>query len=106
MIELKLAHNVFFNLKDASDTAVKTLIEECYTLLKDHPGVVYFSAGRIVPENNRDVNVTDFQVGLHIVFADKSKHDYYQEVSENHKLFIEHNKANWAMVRVFDTYVN
>jgi hypothetical protein len=104
MKEQNLSHNVFFTLKNSSDTAIETLIEECYTYLKDNPGVIYFSAGRLVSEHNRDVNVKDFHVGLHVVFADKPYHDQYQ-VAEKHNIFIERNKANWAKVRVFDIYV-
>ncbi len=99
-----LAHNVFFQLKDGSDAAVETLVEECHTYLKDHPGVVYFSAGRLVSEHDREVNVSDFHVGLHVVFTGKTSHDLYQEAAD-HKTFIERNQANWAGVRVFDTYV-
>ena len=104
MEKQRLAHNVFFTLKDKSEAAIENLVKECYTYLKDIAGVVNFSAGRIVSENNRDVNVTDFQVGLHIVFADKSYHDMYQD-AKNHNTFVDRNKDNWANVRVFDTYV-
>ena len=98
------AHNVFFTLKDTSDTAVKTLIEDCYAYLKDNSGILYFSAGRIASELNRDVNVTDFHVGLHVTFSDKSYHDQHQ-VSEKHSIFADRNKVNWAQVRVFDFYI-
>ena len=104
MDEKHLAHNVFFTLKDTSETAVKTLIEDCYIYLKDLPGIIYFSAGSLVSELNRDTNVTDYSVGLHVIFANKSYHDQYQ-VAEKHKIFIKRNNANWANVRVFDTYV-
>ncbi len=103
-MEQKLSHNVFFTLKDASDTAVKSLIEDCYTYLKDIPGIIYFSAGNLVSEHNRDVNVKDFHVGLNVVFADKRYHDQYQN-AEKHNIFVERNKANWLKVRVFDIYV-
>ena len=104
MNEKNLVHNVFFTLKDASDTAIEALIEDCYIYLKDLPGVINFSAGRLVPENNRDVNVTDYHIGLHLVFANKSYHDQYQE-AEKHNIFVDRNKANWLQVRVFDTYI-
>ncbi len=104
MDKQNIAHNVFFTLKDASDTAVEALIEDCYTYLKDLPGVIYFSAGRLVSEHKRDVNITDFHVGLHVVFAGKPSHDQYQD-AEKHNIFIDRNKANWAKVRVFDTYI-
>ena len=105
MEKQNLAHNVFFTLKDSSDEAVDTLIEECYTYLKDNPGILYFSVGSLVKEHNRDVNVRDFHVGLHIVFENKSYHDKYQE-AEKHITFVERNKGNWAQARVFDTYVS
>jgi hypothetical protein len=104
MSEQNLSHAVYFTLKDASDSAIENLVEDCCTYLKDHPGVIYFSVGRLVPEHNRDVNVTDFQVGFQVVFTNRSYHDQYQD-AEQHKIFIDRNKANWAQVRVFDTYI-
>ena len=104
MEEQNLAHYVFFTLKDASDKAIESLIGESYIYLKDLPGIINFSAGRIVPENNREVNVTDFHVGLHVIFSDKSHHDQYQD-AEKHNIFVDRNKDNWAQVRVFDTYI-
>ena len=100
----KLAHNVFFSLKDSSDDAVKRLVDDCSTYLREHPGVLFFSAGRLVGEHQRDVNVRDFEVGLHIIFNNKKAHDDYQ-IAEKHDEFIERNRENWAKVRVFDTYV-
>ena len=104
MKKQNLVHNVFFTLKDSSDKAINALIEDCYTYLKDTPGIIYFSAGHLVSEHNRDVNITDFHVGLHVVFEDKSYHDKYQ-VAEKHIIFINRNKNNWAQLRVFDTYI-
>ena len=104
MDEKNLTHNVFFTLKDASDKAIENLIEECYTYLEDLPGIINFSAGRIVSENNREVNVADFHVGLHVIFSDKSYHDQYQD-AEKHNIFVDRNRSNWTQVRVFDTYI-
>ena len=104
MEKQKLAHNVFFTLKDSSDKAVDALIKDCYDYLKDNPGILYFSAGCLVEEHSREVNVKDFHVGLHVVFEDKSYHDKYQ-AAENHIIFVDRNKDNWAKARVFDTYV-
>lgn len=104
MAEQNLAHNVYFTLKDDSKDAIDSLVQDCFTYLKDNEGIISFYAGKLVPENNREVNVTDFQVGLHIIFRSKADHDRYQE-SKNHKLFVEKNKPNWSKSRVFDTYV-
>lgn len=99
-----LAHNVYFTLKDKSPSARQRLVEACKKYLTVQPGIVYFACGVIEPELARDVNVRDFDVGLHIVFADRASHDAYQE-DPTHIRFIEENKANWTQVRVFDTLV-
>ena len=99
-----LAHNVYFALHDSSSTARAQLVDACYAYLRDHPGVVFFAAGEIVTSHDRQVNVRDWDVGLHVVFKSKMYHDLYQE-AEAHHLFIEENKANWKDVRVFDTFV-
>ena len=39
-----------------------------------------------------------------MVFKDRKVHDYYQE-QPRHKQFIEENRSNWKLVRVFDTDV-
>ncbi len=104
MEKQNLAHNVFFTLEDSSDSAIEALIEDCYTYLKDSPGIIYFAAGRLVQEHNREVNISDFHVGLHVVFADKPYHDKYQ-AAEKHITFVDRNKGNWVKVRVFDTYI-
>jgi hypothetical protein len=100
----KLAHNVFFTLATDSPENRAKLVEGCQKYLTDHPNVVYFAAGTLAEELAREVNVRDFQVGLHIVFANKQAHDDYA-VSPRHQQFIDEYKALWSSVRVFDTYV-
>ena len=100
----QLSHNVFFTLKDKSTEKIDGLVQACHKYLKDHPGVVFFAAGTLVDELQRPVNDRDFQVALHVVFADKTAHDAYQTV-EDHLTFIAENKENWETVRVFDSYV-
>jgi len=99
-----LAHNVYFTLHDNSPAARARLVAACYQYLRDHPGVAYFAAGQIVSEHTREVNVRDWDVGLHVVFASKADHDLYQKAG-SHLKFIEENQANWRTVRVFDTYI-
>lgn len=101
---MKLAHNVFFSLKDASPAAQERLVAACQRYLKNHQGVVFFAAGTLAQEFAREVNDRDFQVGLHVVFASKADHDRYQDHPE-HLKFIAEQKENWAKVRVFDSYV-
>jgi len=100
----RLAHNVFFTLNDDSDEAQEQLVSSCHRYLKDHPGVVFFAAGRLAPDLTREVNDRDFHVALHVIFEDRASHDAYQE-AEDHKKFIEENRANWKQVRVFDSDV-
>lgn len=101
---MKLAHNVFFSLRDNSPAAVQTLIDACTKYLTVQPGIVYFASGALEPELARDVNDRGFDVGLHIVFTDRAAHDAYQD-DDTHNRFIAENKANWKQVRVFDTLV-
>jgi len=46
-----------------------------------------------------------FQVSLHIVFADRRSHDAYQ-TAPRHMEFVARNKANWNTVRVFDSTID
>ncbi|MBK8101004.1 MAG: Dabb family protein [Planctomycetes bacterium] len=98
-----LIHNVFFTLHDGSAAGIARLVDACHELLAGHPGEVFFAAGPLVAELDRPVNIRDFHVGLHVVFASKQHHDDYQ-VSPRHQEFIAENRASWAQVRVFDTW--
>ncbi len=99
-----LAHNVYFALKNSSDTAVQALVTACRKYLVSHPGIVFFACGTRQKELTRPVNDQDFDVSLHIVFESKAAHDAYQDAPLHHT-FVEENKDNWAKVRVFDSEV-
>jgi hypothetical protein len=100
-----LAHNVYFALKDNSAASKQKLVDACKKYLTNHPGEVFFAAGTLAEDLNREVNDRDFDVALHIVFQDKAAHDKYQD-HERHKQFIDENKNNWKKVRVFDSVVS
>ena len=100
--EPQIGHMVFFQLKDNTPAEKQKLVAACQKYLKNHDGVVYFSAGAIAEEFKRDVNVQDWDVALHLVFKNKAAHDKYQD-AKTHLQFIEENKANWKKVRVFDS---
>lgn len=100
----RLAHNVYFTLKEPSPAKVERLVEACKEYLNLQPGIVFFAAGTRCEELDRDVNDTSWHVGLHIVFIDKEAHDNYQE-DATHLKFIEEQKGEWADVRVFDSFV-
>ncbi len=101
---MKLAHNVFFTLRDNSPAKVQALIDACKKFLTVQPGIVTFACGKLEPELAREVNDRGFEVGLHIIFTDRAAHDAYQDEAM-HLRFIAENKANWKQVRVFDTLV-
>jgi hypothetical protein len=100
----RLAHNVFFKLKDNSAAKMAELVAACKKYLNVQPGIVFFAAGTLCADLARDVNDRDWDVGLHIVFIDKAAHDAYQD-DATHNQFIDENRANWAAVRVFDSLV-
>jgi len=103
--EKMLAHDVYFSLKDNSPQTKEKLVAACTKYLSDHPGTVWFAAGPLAEELQRDVNDRDFDVALHLVFKNKAAHDQYAK-AEKHLKFIEENKENWKKVRVFDSYVD
>ena len=99
----RLAHHVFFTLKDSSDESVESLVVACQKYLDNHEGIVDFSVGTRDPELDRPVNVK-YDVSLHVIFNDRSSHDVYQ-TAPRHLQFIEEQKENWAEVRVCDSYL-
>jgi hypothetical protein len=99
-----IGHMVYFALKDNSPAAKDKLVAACKKYLSKHPGEVYFGAGTLVDDLNRPVNDRDWDVALHIVFADRKAHDQYQD-AKRHQQFIDENKDNWKKVRVFDSQV-
>jgi hypothetical protein len=99
-----LSHNVFFKLKNPSAPAKQTLVDACQKYLADHPGTVWFAAGVLADEFDREVNDRDFDVALHVVFANQAAHDQYQ-TAPKHEQFIQEQRANWETVRVFDSWV-
>jgi hypothetical protein len=100
--EALLVHNVYFSLKDNSGPARERLLQACRRYLEGHPGVVFFTCGVRAEGLERPVNDREFDVGLHIVFANRAAHDQYQE-SAAHQQFVRENRDNWIKVRVFDS---
>jgi hypothetical protein len=97
----RIAHHVFFTLKDRSDEAAQTLLAACQKYLDQHDGVVDFSVGTRDKELDREVN-RDFDVSLHVIFQDRAAHDVYQ-THERHLQFIAEQKDNWQVVEVCDS---
>jgi len=99
-----LVHNVYFSLLDDSPAARQKMLDACRKYLTDHPGTVLFACGTLTPDLTRPVNDREWDVGLHVVFADRAAHDAYQ-THPRHVRFIEENRASWKKVRVFDSDV-
>jgi hypothetical protein len=104
MVRTVFAHDVYFRLRDASPTAKEALVAACRKHLADHAGSVFFAVGTRADEMQREVNDRAFDVSLHVHFMDKAAHDAYQE-HPRHQEFIGENQANWASVRVFDSWI-
>lgn len=102
--EPKLAHMVFFTLKDQSPESIAKFVASCDKYLAGHPGTVSYSVGTIAKDVVEPVSDRDFNVALHLVFDDKSAGEKYQK-SDRHVKFVEENKSFFAKVRVFDSYL-
>src|SRR5271155_1340205 len=79
----KLAHMVYFKLKDSSGGNRAKLVASCKLLLTGHEGTEYFSTGSLAGDLTKEFNDRDFDVSLNLVFVDKDAHDKYQ-ASERH----------------------
>lgn len=98
---MRLAHMVYFKLKDNAPAAVQKLLTACHTYLADHPGTEFFAAGTLAADLDREVNQRDWDVALQLVFASREAHDVYQE-HPRHQQFIAENRESWERVQVFD----
>jgi len=100
----KLAHHVYFTLKDRRDGSIQNLLDACHQYLDNHEGLIGFSVGTRDRELDREVN-QDFDVSLHCIFADRAAHDRYQ-TADRHLQFIEENKEGWETVKVLDSLIH
>jgi hypothetical protein len=100
----QFAHMVYFKLKESTGDAKEKLVIGCKKYLSEHEGAVYFAAGVLAEDMNRDVNDRDFDVSLHLVFKNKAAHDTYHS-HPRHQKFIEEYSELWESVRVFDSYL-
>jgi hypothetical protein len=100
----RLAHLVFFTLKERTPGARESLVAACHEYLTGHPGTVHFSAGVRGESYVRSVNDQQFDVALVLVFETEADHDRYQE-APRHRQFVAEQSGNWAQVRVFDALV-
>jgi hypothetical protein len=102
--EPRLAHMVFFTLKDHSSESRAKFVASCNKYLKDHEGAVFFAVGTIAEDVVEGPSVRDFDVALHVLFETKDAEAKYLK-HPRHTQFVEENKDQFAKVRVFDSYV-
>ena len=76
--------------------------EATTVLTTPHAGAREWDRAQGFRHLQREVNVRDWDVGLHIVFESRAAHDTYQ-TAPDHLKFIAENKPTWKQVRVFDT---
>jgi hypothetical protein len=100
----QLAHAVYFTLKDQSQKSREKFVASCEKYLTGHRGAVSFTIGTIAEDVKEAVSDREFDVALHVVFEDKAALAEYLK-SERHGKFVEENKASFAKVRVFDSYL-
>lgn len=100
-----LAHMVFFTLKDHSKGSVDAFVADCEKFLGEHEGTVYFSVGRRAEDVEEPSSVKDFDVALHLVFADRKYRDKYLE-SPRHDDFVAAIKDKLEKASVFDSYLS
>lgn len=99
-----LSHDVYFSLAEDTPQAREALIAACQKYLSGHPGTIWFAAGPLATEMQRDVNDQEFGVALHLVFQNKAALEEYAK-SDRHQKFIDEMQSSWNKVRVFDSYV-
>jgi hypothetical protein len=102
--EKKLAHMVYFTLKDNSAAGIERQLTACRKYLTDHDGVEFLGLGTRTPDLARPVNDQTFDVAVHVIFSSRAAHDAYQ-VHPRHVQFLNESKPHWAQVRVFDADV-
>lgn len=98
-----LMHSVYLTLKDPKPANIEHLLAECREHLTDYPGMTFFCCGTLA-DLERPVNDRLFDIGLHMIFADRAAHDDYL-VHERHMKFKESNEASWRQYRVYDIEV-
>jgi hypothetical protein len=102
--EPRLAHMVFFTLKDHSSDSRSKFVASCQKYLSGHDGVVFFAVGTLAEKVEPGVGVSDFDVALHLVFENKAAGASYLK-HPRHVKFVEENRSLFEKVRVFDSEV-
>jgi hypothetical protein len=99
---MSYVHCVFFTLKpDAPAADADAQIADARNLLAQIPSVRAIHSGRRDDTMQRDVSVTDYDIGLTVLFADRAGHDLYADHAQ-HLAYVDRHKAIWSQVRFCD----
>lgn len=98
----RYVHAVFFSFKEGTPHAEReALVADSIEQLSKIPSVRKIDSGPRDLQADRDVNVTDFDIGLVVYFDDKAGYDLYEK-HPIHEEYVQKHRTNWAKVRVFD----
>jgi hypothetical protein len=96
------AHSVIFYLKkDAPKDAANKMIADSHTLLAKIPSVKGVWAGRPAKESTPKVGITDYQVGLLVLFDNAAGLKTYLE-HELHTEYVNRHEKHIERVLVYD----
>ncbi|MGQ9651474.1 MAG: Dabb family protein [Phycisphaerae bacterium] len=95
-------HCVFFTLKPGTpQSEIDAQVVDGRELLARIPTVRRLETGRRDETMNREVSVTDFDLGLVVLFDNKAGHDVYAD-HPLHLEYIKRHKPHWERIRVLD----
>ncbi len=98
----RYVHAVFFSFKEGTPPSeMDALATDSIEQLSKIPSVRKIESGRRDERAVRDVNVTDYDIGLVVYFDDKAGHDAYEK-HPIHEHYVQKYRSSWAKVRVFD----
>jgi hypothetical protein len=99
---MSYVHMVFFTFKsEVSDIDIKAQIEDGQQLLGRIETVRRLETGLRDEAMQREVSVTDFQVGLTVIFDDKAGYQVYADHPQ-HTEYVNRNKGKWEKIAVYD----
>lgn len=99
---MSYVHNVYFAFRpDASDRDFEAQIADANELRAKIPTVRLVLSGRRDATVQRDVSLTDFDLGLTVHFDNRAGLDTYSD-HPLHLEFVNRHKGNWSSVRVCD----
>lgn len=99
---MKYVHTVFFTCKpEVSAAERKAQLDDAQWLLGAIPTVKFIRSGLRDTAMQREVSMTDFDIGLTVVFDNKAAYEVYAD-HPLHMDYIARHKKSWAGIKVCD----